>query len=286
MLKRPEEGRDCGMTGATTKRHMLVLYFVLAYAFSWVIEIPLAAVAQGFLNVRIPVALHYLTAFGPLLAAFIVTGIGGGSEGIRDLVGRMLNWRVGLSWVLIAIFSPLVLFVLGTVAGYAAEGSCPDISLLGEVNFLPYLGIGAWVLWTLTSGFGEETGWRGYALPRLQKNRSALSATLILGVFWALWHLPAFFYLPNLMEMGLPAFPLFAIGVVTGAVLLTWLYNSTGGSILMVSLWHGSFNFVTASGAGQGIVAAITSNLVIVWAVILIIVFKPTNLSHRARQVL
>jgi len=274
------------MSEATTKRPLLVLYFVLAYAFSWVIEIPLAAVAQGFLDLRIPFALHYLTAFGPLLAAFIVTGIGDGSEGIRDLVARMLKWRVGLGWVLIAVFSPLVLFVIGAVAAYVLSGSWPDFSLLGEVNFLPYLGIGAWILRTLTNGFGEGTGWRGYALPRLQKNRSALSATLILGVFWALWHLPAFFYLPNLMEIGLASFPLFAIGVVTGAVLLTWLYNSTGGSILMVSLWHGSFNFVTASGAGQGIVAAIASNLVIVWAVILVVMFKPANLSHRTRYVL
>ncbi|MDZ7336120.1 MAG: CPBP family intramembrane metalloprotease [candidate division KSB1 bacterium] len=98
--------------------------------------------------------------------------------------------------------------------------------------------MGSSFLWLLTYGIGEETGWRGYALPRLQKNHSALSATVILWVFWALWHLSAFFYLydPTIV-IG------FLLGVLAGAIVFTWLYNSTGGSILMVTLLHGVFNF-------------------------------------------
>lgn len=84
----------------------------------------------------------------------------------------------------------------------------------------------AWLLWTVTSGLGEETGWRGYALQRLQSGRSPLAASVLLAIPWILWHLPAFFYLPNYMSFGV-MLPGFAIGVAA-------------------ALFHGSFNFVTA----------------------------------------
>ena len=155
-----------------------------------------------------------------------------------------------------------------------------DFSLLGQVNFLPNLGVGALLLWIFTFGFGEEIGWRGYALPRLQKDRSALSATLILAVFWALWHLPQFFYLfDTAILVG------WFFGLTAGAIVFTWLYNSAEGSILMVALWHGAFNFITASKAGEGVLAAVLSTLVMVWAVAVIIWLKPTNLSHVEKQI-
>jgi uncharacterized protein len=127
---------------------------------------------------------------------------------------------------------------------------------------------------------GEELGWRGFALPRLQQGRGALAATLLLGVVWAGWHLPAFFYLPNFRAMGLAGAPGFALGVLAGAVLLTWLYNSTGGSLLAVILWHGMFNVFTASQAGQGTVAMVMSIAVMVWAVAALALAGPARLSR------
>lgn len=105
-------------------------------------------------------------------------------------------------------------------------------------NLYAALGLAALPLWILTFGIGEETGWRGFALPRLQRGRSALSATIILWVFWALWHLPLFFY-----SYEASILPGFLIGLLAGAITLTWLYNSTSGTILLVALWHGTFNF-------------------------------------------
>jgi membrane protease YdiL (CAAX protease family) len=138
------------------------------------------------------------------------------------------------------------------------------------VNFLPDLGVTAWGLWFLTSGIGEELGWRGFALPRLQRTHSAMSSTLRLAIGWAGWHLPAFFYVPSYAAIGLRILPGFFLGVLAGAIVLTWLYNSSGGSVLAAVLWHASFNFVTASPNASGLAAAVTSTLVMVWAFVVV----------------
>jgi len=260
-------------------------FFILADALSWIFIIPLIARAQGMLQLQVPFSLHYLTAYGPMLAALIVTEICDGSAGLRELLGRLFKWRVGWLWILISAFSPVLLWAISTLVIFVVSGSLPDLKLFGQVNYLPYLGIGTWILWILNSGIGEETGWRGFALPRLQKKYSALKATLILASGWIIWHFPFFFYLESYREMGLPMFPVFAIGVAAGAVVFTWLYNSSQGSVLMVILWHGSFNFITATQAGKGTAAAIVTALVMVWAVVVIIVFRPANLSRSPKQV-
>lgn len=263
------------------KRHPLLMFFILAYAISWAIEIPLALRAQGVIHVPIPFGVHYLAAYGPMLAAIIVTGRTGGKEGLRELWGRMLKWRVRPMWWLVAL-APLVLYALLAVALRLAQGQWPDLAALGQIDFLPNLGAGSLLVWFLTFGLGEETGWRGYALPRLQRGRSALSATAILWVFWALWHLPLFFYLYDVtIIVG------FLLGLLAGAITFTWLYNSTGGSILLVAVWHGAFNFVTGCAACKtGIAAAVVSTLVMVWAVVVVVWFKPATLSRLGQQVM
>jgi len=213
------------MIKAWIKNHELISYFVLAYTFSWAIEIPLIF-SRLNLIATVPLWIHYLTAFGPLLAAFVVQGVAHGTRGEIDLLSSMIKWNVGLLWIIIAALSPIVIFAVTVLAIYFSSGQLLDLSLLGKINFLPNLGIWAWLFWIMTSGLGEETGWRGFALPRMQKNRSALSAAIILGLIWSCWHLPAFFYLPNYMKMGIPFFPVFALGVISGSILFTWLFNS------------------------------------------------------------
>jgi membrane protease YdiL (CAAX protease family) len=88
------------------KEHPLITYFALAYAISWAIVAPLIASAQGFIDTPVPFALHYLNDYGPLLAALITAGIANGTEGLRDLFGRIVKWRAGLGWVLVAALSP------------------------------------------------------------------------------------------------------------------------------------------------------------------------------------
>lgn len=261
-------------------RNPLAAFFALAIGFSWSIGIPLAFTAAGRADrPAMPFSLHYLVGYGPMVAALLLTWIIDGRSGIRELVGRVLKWRVRPVWWLAAA-SPLIAFGCLAVGQRLLQGRWVDFGLLGQVQFLPDLGWGALILWVFTFGFGEEMGWRGYALPRLQGERSALSATLILSLFLAIWHVPAFFYLyDSSILVG------WLVGMLAGAIVFTWFYNSSGGSILMVALWHGAFNFISGSQAGDGVTAAILSTGVMVWAVVLILLYKPANLSGTRRQV-
>ena len=262
------------------QKHALLAYLILAYALSWIIGIPLALRAQGIIQMQIPFSLHYLIAYGPMLSALIVTGLTSGASGLQKLSGRMTKWRIGLGWWLFAV-TPLVFYILTASVLWLLHGEPIDILSLGEIDFLPPLGLVALPVWILTFGIGEETGWRGFALPRLQKDHSALSATVILWIIWAFWHLPMFFY-----TYPVSIIPGFLIGLLAGSITFTWLYNSTRGSVLMVALWHGAFNFTTACvSCKSGASAAVISTLVMVWAVLIVLIFKPANLSRARKQV-
>jgi membrane protease YdiL (CAAX protease family) len=162
------------------------------------------------------------------------------------------------------------MFAAAQVVGRLADQPTPTWTMLGHVNFLPDLGLFAWCLW-FACGTGEEIGWRGFLLPRLQQRRSPLASSVLLAIGWAGWHLPAFFYLPSYSAIGLALLPGFFIGILSGAIVLTWLYNRSGGSVLTAALWHASFNYVTASPNAAGLAAAATSMLVVGWAVVLLI---------------
>lgn len=271
---------------AWVKKHPLLAYFILAYAISWGVELPLIAVQQGWTDLPIPFAIHYLVAYGPMVASILVTWLSAGSDGLKELCGRVTKWRVGLRWILFAVLSPVAAFALAVPIVRLVSGTWPDLRLLGQVNYMPYLGLGAPLLWLATLGLGEEIGWRGFALPRLQKTRTASSATLVLGLLWALWHVPAFFYLDTLEELGLIVLPGFMFGVLCGAVVYTWLYNSTGGSVLVVALWHASFDFFTASRAGRGIIPIVMTAAVIVLAFVIARRLGPENFSRLERHAL
>jgi membrane protease YdiL (CAAX protease family) len=139
--------------------------------------------------------------------------------------------------------------------------------------------VGALLLWVATFGFGEETGWRGYALPRLQQRHRALTATLILAVFWGRWHVPTFFYLPTYVALGLAGVLGFGFGLLLGAIMLTWLYNSTGGSLFAVALWHALYDFLSASPATTGTMTAVMSVVVMLWAIAILITTRHDTLS-------
>lgn len=140
----------------------------------------------------------------------------------------------------------------------------------------------AWFFPLLTYGFGEEAGWRGLALPQLQSEYPALTATAILGVFWLVWHVPAFFYRYHLsggMFIG------FVLGLFAGAIWMTFLFNYTRGSVLAVSLWHFTFNLVSMIGT-DAVSSAVMSMLVMVLAVVVAVRYGVRDLSPYPKTIL
>jgi membrane protease YdiL (CAAX protease family) len=268
------------------KKYSLVLYFILAYALTWCFEIPIALSAQGLIEANIPMALHYFGAFGPMIAALIVTTLTEGVIGNWTLLRRLFKWRVDIRYYAFAVFAPILLFTIAVLINRLISGAWSDLSALGEADYLPYMGpLGALLLWLLTYGLGEETGWRGYALPHLQRKHSAATATLILAMLWAFWHLPAFFYRDTYIEMGILGFPMFLISITFATMVFTWLFNSTGGSLLLVILFHAFFNWLSVSEAGGPSVGIIMSVPIILWAIYVVRRYGPENVALVKRQV-
>lgn len=233
------------------KRRSLLAFFLLAFAWSWLFWVPIALASWGLLSFRLPSTLAALIgAFGPSLAAVVLTVFGEGTSGLHRLLGRLLIWRVGLRWYAFALLWPAVISLLTTALYVLSGGAAPDFANppLLEVYPLPsgLSAIGPWPLLpfvflqylVFSSPMGEEIGWRGYALPRLQAARSALGASLALGLLWGVWHLPLYFTRGH--PISEEFFGWFLLGIVADAVLFTWLYNSTGGSLFLAVLFHAS----------------------------------------------
>ena len=268
------------------RKRAVAAYVLLAYGITWLIAIPLVLSYNGWITLQVPLALHYVLPFGPLLAALIVSRIVGGSTGLRDILGRMSRWNVDPVWFGIAIYSVWGLYLLSSTILLLIGLPVPNLSIFGQVMYMPYLTIiGSWSLWIFTFGIGEETGWRGFLLPHLQTKHNALTSAILVSIIWAGWHIPMFLYNENLMAMGAFGTVFWVVGLIFGSVLLTWLYNSTKGSILMTAIWHGTFNLFTAA-AGQAVAmtSAVISMFVMILVVSIVIYYRSENLSSEERQ--
>lgn len=274
------------MVRAWIQRNVVASYILLAYGITWSLALLLALSYQGVISLGIPFGLHYLLPYGPMLSALILTWVRGGKDAVRVLLSRMSKWRIKPVWIVTTLLSLWVFFIASAFMMVAIGQPWPDLSIFGQVMYLPYLTfLGSWALWIITYGIGEETGWRGYLLPHLQAKYSALTSSLIVGLFWAAWHAPMFLYDENLIAMGPFGTISWVIGLMFGSVLQTWLYNNTEGSVLMTAIWHGTFNtFTAAAGQAASVTSGIISMLVMVLVVIIVIIYKPRNLSRSERQ--
>jgi membrane protease YdiL (CAAX protease family) len=179
----------------------------------------------------------FLSALGPALAAGIVLSVSGDS--LRDWVGRVVRWRVHPKWYAAAIGIP-VLVALGSGAVLQLVGGPVDFAAFA---FDP-LTLGVGILLGSTIGGGqEELGWRGFAQPELQEQYGGLWAAVIIGVLWGGWHLPLFFD-PTAIHSQWPLSSQLAyfVGIVAFSILIGWVYNGSGGSILLAMLMHGTEN--------------------------------------------
>ena len=253
-----------GMSAETAKlheRHPVASFFGLTLAISWAIWIPaLVALPRQVQTLAVLVG-----GFGPFLAGVIMVRAGGGS--LRAWVHDMAVWRVSARWYVLALGFPIaVAAVVGTSAW--AVGVEFDPGLFPQ-RIAVYLGA---VLFTMVlAGGQEEPGWRGYALPRLQARYGALSATLVIGVVWAVWHVPLFIF--DAVGYADRPFAAYLVYVVALAVVFTWLYNGSRGSVLLAVILHAGMNNATVllpASEATLTTADIRTNLFVVQTVVLV----------------
>ena len=234
-----------GIKGADTARegflarYPMVLFFLLSFVFTWgyfwLIWAPLG----------LPAALIALGGFGPSVSAFLVLAITSGKPGVLRLLRSMVQWRAGVQWYLLILLGIPILNLLaflvvpGTLSDFVAPGSRLVRVYLSEMAMS--LTIGVAPLW-------EEVGWRGFALPGMQRLHGPVVGTVILGALWGLWHLPFFF--GPLAQTGPGstfisasiALVEFSIGLTGLSVVMTWVLNNCRGSTLLAILLHAAFD--------------------------------------------
>jgi len=270
-------------------------FFALAFAFTWFFW-GLGVLGERGALPALP-GFTVVGTFGPLVAAVVLTAREGGRDGLRSLFGRVVRWRVAPAWYGVAVLGPLAVTLAAISLHVALGGRTPDFAALAWS--LPALVLVSLYMLIFVA-LGEEVGWRGYALPALQARHGALASSGILGAVWAIWHLPQFFN-PATLYGDLP-FVLFLAYLVPFSVLVTWVFNSTGGSVLMAMLTHAVMNASTQmwkalpeysggpSGPAEAAAATVHVNLmvtIVLWAAAaaVVIIYGARDLSRRLRQV-
>ncbi|MGH3149054.1 MAG: CPBP family glutamic-type intramembrane protease [Rubrobacter sp.] len=229
----------------TIKRYPIATFFSLAFVLTWAVWVPRAAVSQGLLASDLPVVLGQVWTWAPAVAAVLAAVLTGGRAALGELGARLVRWRVGWTWYVVVIVGPAA-FSLAVAGVYALLGgswssATPPALHGGSLVLLPLL----LLILALTDGLGEELGWRGFALPRLLARHGAIAASLIVGVLWALWHLPLL-WTEGASIYQQPVW-LLLVDVPAKSVIFTWVFLHTRGSVLLAVLLHAATNLFVVS---------------------------------------
>jgi CAAX protease family protein len=262
----------------------LLTYFGLAYLISWTIWLPLYGGIFGLSNLPILPFHHAIGGFGPLISSFVTTWIFLKKEGVKKLLAKCVQTKP-LIYLAIALLSPFILAFIALLISYFIDKTPINLSGLLRTTEFPQFNLLIFFIYNLIFfGFGEEVGWRGFALPRLQNKLNALTASLTLTVFWALWHLPLFFYRPGYISMDFVGIFGWVFSLLTGSILLTWLYNSSKASILICAIFHSTIDIAFTADIANKNVINYMGFLITLWGILTILVFRPKNLATNDRE--
>ncbi|MGL4177566.1 MAG: CPBP family intramembrane glutamic endopeptidase [Dermatophilaceae bacterium] len=222
------------------RRHPVMTFLALALTFTWTFHIPLAVMyVAGVVDSVDDVLLPFIVgSFGPLVAALSTTALASGTTGMRAFVATMLRWRIAVRWYVVAVFLPFVIIVVAAMVA----GQSPEDGWNEALVVLPLLGVNVVAsLWT--GPLGEEPGWRGFALPRLLHSRGPLSAVVLVGGMWTLWHAPVFVFPDWRGGIPLATFALvFLIDTILVSAVMLWLWWWTSGSVVLAVVYHAASN--------------------------------------------
>ncbi len=257
------------------QKNTLVTYYLLAVIITSAAVLPIILSTQGIIALEVSQEWHPLGALGPILGAGLVAYFTRGKSGLANYIKSLRDTKFSLKLFLFSI-SPLLLYpVVATAVSLFSQQTGQGFSQLSPIWWISLL------VSSLAYGIGEEAGWRGFALSRLQARMNALWSIFILTIFHALWHIPFFYY--RLHFEGFALFGFF-IGMLAGGIIMTTLYNESGGKTLLPILFHTTWNIASmASLATFPEVTYALTTLQMAAAVLIVIIYRPTNLAKQAR---
>ena len=221
----------------------LVIFFAVAFGITWSAWSVLGWMARARMvayGLWPFMVLYVMGGLGPTIAAYIAVLSTSAQAPLREFHRRLFRWRVAGRWYVIAIALPVSLAIISTmIVIHLNRDLAGALSVRPWIMFLPLFAM------MIVGGGLEELGWRGVAQPELTSAIGPAKAALLVGLVWAIWHVPLFF-LPGVSQYG-GNFPVFAIGVIANALMLGWLYSRTD-SILLCIVFHASSNAITALG--------------------------------------
>lgn len=257
----------------------VTLFFGLAYGLTWLIWLSMILL---FPHAKL---LHPLGSLGPLLAAFLAASLTQGNTGIRNLLSTSLRWRVQWYWYLLVLAGPFLLYALAAFIVWLINGTVPQVQLFLETGEFGRLGLAYWLISILFYGFGEEVGWRGFALPRLiTAGVSPVMASAGFSLIWALWHLPLFWAGSLLGSMSAVLIVGWYSSLLLSSYLLTWLWQSANHSVFIVALFHGTVDIVVTTRAAEGWIASIISVLLLLLGLLVVKVTAPDLKTYTQRE--
>jgi uncharacterized protein len=258
-------------------RHQVLACVAVTFAISWAIWWGMALTS---LSIAQPpgAVLNVIALSGPSITALVLSAVLGGGELGRLLDGFSIS-RASALWVLVALLLPLAMIAVAIAISIVAFGAPTPVITLALVGVL---GREFVRILFLGGPLGEELGWRGFILPRLQARRTALGASLLLGLIWGLWHIPLYF-VPGTGQFETvsggtsPAFAIgaFVVWTIGLSILFTWLFNQTRSSLIVVILFHASINlgaFMPAAVGSTG--AASFLYAIVTWIVAVVVVYR------------
>jgi membrane protease YdiL (CAAX protease family) len=207
----------------------IAAFFLLTYAITWACRVP---VVTGAIPAHTPLVslLWIVGVFAPSLVSLALTAQEQGNAGVRALLNRAVQWDVRARWYAFAIVYMIAIKLAVALIHRLALGSWPRFG-----HERPLIMLVAIALSTPVQ-FGEEAGWRGYALPRLAGRIGFGGASLLLGLLWACWHIPQFFLASA--DTYRQSFPIWAVEVTAMSVAMAWLYTRERGSLLLMMVMH------------------------------------------------
>ena len=216
-------------------KYPITSFTLLTFAISWSLWIPQALYSQGYTNIQIP--LWGLGSFGPTIAGIIVLYLLSGTGGLKELWSRLRDWKFPVKWYGFILFFPAAMIMAAFLVHYILGGSIPTLNLMESLPMI----IPTFLLVLFLGGpLNEEFGWRGFMLPRLLTTKEPFTASMILGVIWAIWHLPLF-WIAGASQEGIPV-SWVLLQVMALSVIFTWVYKRTRGSLLVALIFHGALN--------------------------------------------